>query len=64
MKVLPLIGAAALAFFLINRRKKLELPLIIGGIIATFHRRCFRIGSDAGRLDNRHNGRRRACGQQ
>ena len=33
MKVLPLIGAAALAFFLINRRKKLELPLIIGGII-------------------------------
>ncbi|MBJ7342400.1 MAG: DedA family protein, partial [Solirubrobacteraceae bacterium] len=34
MKVLPLIGAAALAFFLINRRKKLELPLIIGGIIA------------------------------
>ena len=34
MKVLPLIGAAALAFFLINRRKKLELPLIIGGILA------------------------------
>ncbi len=34
MKILPLIGAAALAFFLVNRRKKLELPLIIGGIIA------------------------------
>jgi len=34
VKILPLIGAAALAFFLVNRRKKLELPLIIGGIIA------------------------------
>ena len=33
MKILPLLGAAALLFLLIFRRRKLELPLLIGGVL-------------------------------
>ncbi|MEI6792861.1 MAG: bifunctional DedA family/phosphatase PAP2 family protein [Actinomycetes bacterium] len=33
MKILPLLGAAAIVFLLVRRRKKLELPLIVGGVL-------------------------------